>query len=37
VKQLIANLRTFLKARKRRPNLVQRYFLGAYVKYAAAN
>lgn len=37
VKQLIANVRAFLKARKRRPDLVQRYFLGTHVKYAAAN
>jgi hypothetical protein len=37
VKQLVANVRAFLKARKRRPDLVQRYFLGAHVKYAAAN
>lgn len=37
VKQLVANVRAFLKARKRRPDLVQRYFLGTHVKYAAAN
>lgn len=37
VKQLIANVRAFLKARKRRPDLVQRYFLGQHVAYAAAN
>lgn len=37
VKQLIANVRAFLKARQRQPDLVRRYFLGAHVKYAAAN
>lgn len=37
VKQLIANVRTFLKGRKRRPDLVQRYFLGQHVVYAATN
>jgi hypothetical protein len=37
VKQLMANLRAFLKGRKRRPDLVQRYFLRQHVKYAAAN
>jgi transposase len=36
VKQLIANLRGFLKARKRQPDLVRRYFLGQHVAYAAA-
>lgn len=37
VKQLIANVRGFLKGRKRQPDLVRRYFLGQHVKYAAAN
>lgn len=37
VKQLMANVRAFLKGRKRRPDLVRRYFLGQHVTYAAAN
>lgn len=37
VKQLIANVRTFLKDRKRRPDLVRRYLLDLHVSYAAAN
>jgi transposase len=37
VKQLVANVRAFLKDRKRRPDLVRRYFLGQHVGYAAAN
>lgn len=37
VKQLVANVRTFLKERKRRPDLVRRYFLGKHVAYASAN
>jgi transposase len=37
VKQLVANVRAFLKGRKRQPDLVRRYFLGQHVKYAAAN
>lgn len=37
VKQLVANVRTFLKERKRRPDLVRRYFLGQHVAYASAN
>jgi transposase len=37
VKQLMANVRAFLKGRKRQPDLVRRYFLGQHVKYAAAN
>lgn len=35
VKQLIANVRAFLKGRKRRPDLVRRYFQGKHVAYAA--
>jgi transposase len=35
VKELIANVRAFLRGKRRRPDLVKRYFLAAQVAYAA--